>query len=491
MRASVSYKWKPLEDLPQNWQELASEELEALAGIWQEQRASLVQTDAWQVFLERLQREWAIETGIIERVYILDRGVTQLLIEKGIDASLIPHEATDRDPESVTRVIQDHQEAMEGLFAFVKGEREISTAYTKEIHAVMMRNQESSLAKNNLGRNIETPLLRGDYKKRPNNPLRPDGTLHEYCPPEQVASEMDRLIELHKAHQQIEVPPEVESAWFHHRFTQIHPFQDGNGRVARALSTLILIKANWFPLVVTRDDRERYIYALEKADQGDLTDLVSLFVFLQKKAFVQALGLSEEALQRQQVDQIISSARDTLSKRREVLRNEWKRANETANTLQNAAETRFDEVASKLREELSRISSGYEFFLDNEKDGGQRSHYFRYQINETAKNLGYFANTHIYHAWTRLVLRTKTQAEILLSFHGMGHEYRGLLAASMCFFRREEVDEDKREVTPPSTISEEVFQINYRESPESTKSRFQRWLEHGLVKGLEIWRKGI
>ena len=201
MRASVSYKWKPLEDLPQNWQELASEELEALAGIWQEQRASLVQTDAWQVFLERLQREWAIETGIIERVYILDRGVTQLLIEKGIDASLIPHEATDRDPESVTRVIQDHQEAMEGLFAFVKGEREISTAYTKEIHAVMMRNQESSLAKNNLGRNIETPLLRGDYKKRPNNPLRPDGTLHEYCPPEQVASEMDRLIELHKAHQ--------------------------------------------------------------------------------------------------------------------------------------------------------------------------------------------------------------------------------------------------------------------------------------------------
>jgi hypothetical protein len=42
-------------------------------------------------FEKRLRREWAIETGIIEDVYTLDRGVTRILIEKGIDAALIPH----------------------------------------------------------------------------------------------------------------------------------------------------------------------------------------------------------------------------------------------------------------------------------------------------------------------------------------------------------------------------------------------------------------
>ena len=42
----------------------------------------------------------------------------------------------------------------------------------------------------------------------------------------------------------------MEAAWLHHRFVQIHPFQDGNGRIARALSTLIFVKAGWFPLVV-------------------------------------------------------------------------------------------------------------------------------------------------------------------------------------------------------------------------------------------------
>jgi Fic family protein len=47
-----------------------------------------------------------------------------------------------------------------------------------------------------------------------------------------VAAEMDKLVELHREHRAAGVAPEVESAWLHHRFTQIHPFQDGNGRVA-------------------------------------------------------------------------------------------------------------------------------------------------------------------------------------------------------------------------------------------------------------------
>ncbi len=85
--------------------------------------------------------------------------------------------------------------------------------------------------------------------------MRPDGLIHEYCPPEQVTSEMDRLIELHREHQIGEIPPEVEAAWLHHRFTQIHPFQDGNGRIARCLASLVFIQAKWFPLVLTRGDR--------------------------------------------------------------------------------------------------------------------------------------------------------------------------------------------------------------------------------------------
>jgi hypothetical protein len=48
---------------------------------------------------ERLAREWSIETGQIEGVYDIDRGTTQTLIERGINADLIPRQPSQKPPE--------------------------------------------------------------------------------------------------------------------------------------------------------------------------------------------------------------------------------------------------------------------------------------------------------------------------------------------------------------------------------------------------------
>src|SRR5947209_20053764 len=97
---------------------------------------------------------------------------------------------------------------------------------------------------------------------------------------------MDELIRIYGERQNRQVPPEVSSAWLHHRFTQIHPFSDGNGRVARALASLVFIRSGWFPVVIKRDDRPRYIEDLEKADAGDLLQLVALFVESKRTALI-------------------------------------------------------------------------------------------------------------------------------------------------------------------------------------------------------------
>ena len=259
-------RWTPIEDYGSH-AALATAELGALAQVWREQRERLGNQEAYRQFEERLKREWAIETGLIERLYTLDRGISQLLIEHGIRAALIPHEH-GANPGAIVAMIADHKTAVEGVFDFVKGERPLSTSYIKELHALMTQHQATVEGVASLGRKTSVPLVRGAYKRLPNNPLRPDGTIHEYCPPEQIDSEMDRLMALH--HQHDDVAPEVEAAWLHHRFTQIHPFQDGNGRIARALATLVFVKAGWFPLVVRDRQRAEYIDALETADDGDL-----------------------------------------------------------------------------------------------------------------------------------------------------------------------------------------------------------------------------
>lgn len=485
------YQWVPIEDLAVGHRTLASQELPALSRVWAEQKEGIGAGEPLKQFNERLQRQWAIETGIIERVYTLDRGITQVLIERGIDASLIPGDATDKDPRLVAQIIRDQEEAIEGIFDFVKGHRSLSNSYIKALHALLLRHQERVPGVDTLGRKVEVPLVRGKYKTLPNNPVRPDGSIHEYSPPEQVDSEMDTLLQLHGDHEKGGVAPEVEAAWFHHRFSQIHPFQDGNGRMARSLATLILIKAGYFPLVVTRDDRTRYIDALEAADRGDLGPLVNLFVAIERRAFVNALSVAGEVLKQQRVDQVIDAARDLFERRQEALRREWQQAMSNAANLQEVAANRFKAVAERLQDEIGHYSRDYWFNVDSEPDGGARSHWFRFQVIETAKAIGYFANPSVYRSWLRLMITTETRAEILLSIHGIGHEFRGVLAASMCFFRRQDAGDAEREIADVQPVTTEVFQINYQEDAEQARQRFETWLDEGLVRGLEVWRKGL
>ncbi len=132
------HKWKPIADLPEDLESFRDRELESLSQVWAEQKLSIEGDARIAAFNLELAREWAIETGIIEGVYTLDRGITETLIERGIDSSYIPHDATNRDPELVARIMQGHQTALEGLFAFVRGERELGTSYIKELHVALL-----------------------------------------------------------------------------------------------------------------------------------------------------------------------------------------------------------------------------------------------------------------------------------------------------------------------------------------------------------------
>ena len=479
------YKWTPILDYENDPATLAQQELDSLAAVWETERSRLADSEALSEFNRKLHREWAIETGLIERVYDFDRGVTELLIERGIDATLIPHGSGD-DPERIASMIQDHEAAIEYVFAFVKDERTLSTSYIKELHQLLTQNQETAEGRDRLGKRVRIPLLRGDYKKRPNNPLGRGGAIHEYCPPEQVASEMDRLIEMHRAHE--EIAPEVEAAWLHHRFTQIHPFQDGNGRVARALTTLVLVKARRFPLVVRSKAKGDYLDALQAADRGDLKPLVGFFAEIQQREFVRALGLSREVEKDFRAEDLIRATRRELEHRRAVLTGEWNKVKDRAEYLRQGAEMRMNELKAAIETNMGAVLDHVHVFVDGESDHGERSHYFQQQIVAGAQALNYFANLESYRAWVRLVIHNANQSQILLSFHGIGREFRGVLACSAVFFQRVQTDREERETSPAKVLARNLFQINYREARASIEERFRVWLEECLVTGLSNWR---
>jgi len=491
--------WEPIADLPDDPDRLQLEELRSLDALWQEKRSELEELDEMRTFREKLVRSWAIETGVIERVYDIDRGTTELLIEHGLKSSLIDRSSTDKDPELVLRIIGDQSKAIEGLFDFIKRDRELSVGYVKELHAALTRSQEEVEGVDQFGNPTRIRLIHGDWKKLPNNPTRPDGSVYEYCPPEQVPSEMERLVEMHLQHERDGVAPEVEAAWLHHRFTQIHPFQDGNGRVARALATLVFLRAGWFPLTIDRDRKETYIDNLEAADLGDLRDLSRLFGSLERDAIVRALGLGDQAIQEVDgIEQVVRAARDELLIGATPTESEeLQRVKETAALLERVGLEELEVAKRLLDREIAdyrpEFSAATEYAGSSDKRGGW---YFGSVVN-LAREFHYFANLRTYGAWVRLRIwdhDAQTWDDIVFALHGVGREFRGLIAAS-AFYEQQQLGTEEgrrvRNVTRRHRVAEDLFQVGYLEDPNIAVARFREWLRRALTVGLAQWRAGL
>lgn len=65
----------------------------------------------------------------------------------------------------------------------------------------------------------------------------------------------------------------------HRRLVNIHPFNDGNGRTARLLMNLILLRAGYPPIAVRPEDRLTYIQALQQAQAGEGTMSFDTFLY--------------------------------------------------------------------------------------------------------------------------------------------------------------------------------------------------------------------
>lgn len=490
---NIGYKWHPIEDYSPDKDGYHDSGLTALAKVWQEQKNELNAKGLVDRFSQQLQRQWAIETGVLERLYTLDRGVTQILIEKGIEANYISHESTNKDPVLVAQIIKDQYDIVDSIFDFVKEVRPLSTSYIKELHAALCRNQETTQGVDQFGQVHDVPLLRGCYKERPNSPKQVDGLIHEYCPPIHVESEMDRLIKLYHKHESSSQPlaPEIEAAWLHHRFTQIHPFQDGNGRIARALASLIFIKAGWFPLTVTRDDRVEYINALEQADQGNLASLIEFFAKIQRRTFTSALGLVGQLQNTSHISSIITDIREKLESKRHQLHKEREKAKNMATMLIDMTQKEMESTAQDLKRQLKKFFSNSEIYVKHAANEDSHSHYYRNQIIAMAKGNGYFANPAEYRAWCCLVLPGKNPSEILVSAHAIGSEYRGVIAISACFFSRNESGDQHKEIGDFSSLGKEYFQLNYADEEKSVRNRFSSWLNSVLISGLAIWNANL
>lgn len=153
--------------------------------------------------------------------------------------------------------VKDHKEALGFLYDLIdRGKQHtVSERLIKEFHQLVLHSSQKDIA--------------GIYRE---GNVMITGAKH--VPPEgfQVIPEMRELIKwLNNARKELHI---VELASIlHHKFVYIHPFWDGNGRVARLIMNVLIMQASYPLSIILKNDRKRYYRVLSEADKGEYAPL--------------------------------------------------------------------------------------------------------------------------------------------------------------------------------------------------------------------------
>ena len=480
MTEAKTYRlWKFL-TFSDSWKRCDTSPIDDISSSWFQRRKKLQDNSReYELFLTGLKREHAIETGIVERMYDLDKGITETFIKEGFVQSYISHGDTNVPIPKLISHLKDHLNAVDFVFSVVKENRALTVSFVKELHSLLTQHQEYADGRDQFGHNINIKLLRGKFKERENNPSREDGTVIMYCPPEHVDAEMDKLVLLYNEAVADGVHPIINAAWFHHAFTTIHPFQDGNGRVARLLSSLILVKNGFFSFTVLREEAKvKYIDALEEADCGRPQKLVDYFIEVQKRNIEKALNIKEvSGSSLEEVTDIFAEKISSLERRKDDAG--MKTWSENRAMVFRCCRDYFLEASRSLKEKLN---GKVNIVLDSCEPGDDaRAHVYDGQIVRYAKQHDYYFNRTLPEAWIvfRIDLSSAKFWQLGITLHHYGYEDTTLAIGAFLEFLSSELKEERIDTTLPLEIKPHVISID--KDVASKEKNIRNYLEHALT----------
>jgi Fic family protein len=228
--------------------------------------------EALRKSVEVAVRAAAMDTGAIEGLYTVDRGFTMTVATQAIAWE----HALDEKGENVRALFEAQLEAYELVIDAVTKKLPITEAWIRALHEKVCAGQQTYRVWTDQGWQ-EQELLKGAYKTQPNHVRLADGSIYPYAPVDRVSAEMYRLLEQIRTPEFESAHPIAQASYLHYGFVVIHPFADGNGRVARALASVFFYRALSVPFLVFANQRRAYFDALHEADLGSSWPLIAFF----------------------------------------------------------------------------------------------------------------------------------------------------------------------------------------------------------------------
>lgn len=202
----------------------------------------------------------------------LTQSETELVLEKGITVggkSLAEH------LEAI-----GHRDAIDYIEELARTDRRIGEREIRDLHILVLRGVDQVTGRNDAGRYRTLDVRAAD-------------TEHVYPPHYRLPELMEEFCDwLNEEDETERMHPVVFAAEVHYRFVAIHPFRDGNGRAARLLMNLMLLRAGYPIAVITNDRRQAYMDALIHADNhNDTGPLIALVAEASRDSLIETLRI--------------------------------------------------------------------------------------------------------------------------------------------------------------------------------------------------------
>jgi Fic family protein len=246
---------------------------------WAQNRVDLVRWERYSAVLQErgkvspeqlaqarevVKRAAAVDTGAIEGLYDADRGFTFTVATQ----AAIWEAAVDARGPKVRSLIESQLRAYDYVLDVATQNSPISEVWIRTLHRELCAPQETYTVATEVG--VQTQALPlGEYKHLPNHVRLATGEMHAYAPVDLVSAEMHRLCEILRSEEFLNAHPVLQASYAHYAFVVIHPFADGNGRVARALASVYTYRSHSIPLLILVEDRKGYLDSLAAADAGN------------------------------------------------------------------------------------------------------------------------------------------------------------------------------------------------------------------------------
>lgn len=167
--------------------------------------------------------------------------------------------------------MKGHNEAILNLEEVIQEKRPLTENFIRELHELILHEPYEVDAITPDGKPTRKTISIGQYKTVPNHVKTKTGEIFYFASPEETPIKMAELMQWYNDNKDDNtILPVLFATEFHYRFICIHPFDDGNGRIARLLMNFILMLKGYPPAIIKAEDKERYYAALQQADAGDL-----------------------------------------------------------------------------------------------------------------------------------------------------------------------------------------------------------------------------